>query len=245
MAEDLKTARLVQDSLFPQKSFYKNGRIRLYGMHRTSTKCGGDWWFYFQRGNDLYLIMADAAAHGIPAALITSATRSAFSLLKEEDRSLKNIAAAWDKAIAECSNGRITMTALIFRANVELGECRFINAGHENPIIARKARDGFKASPILGEMNYAIGERKDIWLEDSLQLQPNDRLILYTDGFFKVRSPKGETVSDRRFLKLIEKTLTPNQAPDIFAEKIVSHFHDLGAGAPLHDDLTFMVLDFT
>lgn len=245
METELKTARLVQDSLFPQSATYKNGHVRLCGTNKTTTECGGDWWFYYQKGSELYVFVADATGHGIPAALITAAARSLFAYIKDTDTDLKQIAASWDKSIFECSNGKVNMTAYLLQINVELGECRGINAGHEPPILSSLSGTGFVSKYLDTSRNHSLGERKGTWGEDRFQLQPGDRLVLFTDGLLAIRAPDGKGYSEKRFLGYLNKLLSPPApAPEQLVKKIDQDFTDLGAGQPLPDDVTLVVLDY-
>lgn len=245
MEEELKTARFVQESLFPRQSYYENAHARVAGLNKTTTECSGDWWFYYQQGSDLYVFVADATGHGIPAALITAAARSVFSFVRSSELSLKEILAHWDRATIECSNGRVFMTAFAMRLNVELGEISYINAGHEPPVLIKKLPDGkSKASYVIGEQSHSLGENKNVWLENKLQLDAGDRLLIYTDGLLAIRSPDGKSYSEKRFLSYLEKTIQPKMSPLELIEKVDEHFMTLNAGQPLPDDVTLVSVDF-
>jgi sigma-B regulation protein RsbU (phosphoserine phosphatase) len=245
MESELQMARLVQDSLFPMSASYKNGKVRLCGMYKTTTECGGDWWYYYQKDSKLYVLVADATGHGIPAALITSAARSLFAYIKNKDMGLKEIAAAWDQSVYECSNGKVCMTAYILQIDVELGECRAINSCHEPPVVITNMNGKPSASYLSGEVNHAIGERHEgPWYEDSFQLSIGDRLVLFTDGLLAIRSPEGKQYSEKRFLSYLERSVASNPAPDALVHTIDDDFTKLGGGLPLPDDVTLAVLQF-
>jgi sigma-B regulation protein RsbU (phosphoserine phosphatase) len=244
MESELKTARLVQDQLFPRESAYSNGKVRLFGINKTTTECGGDWWFYYQKGNDLYVFLADATGHGIPAALITAAARSLFSFLKDSDYQLSEIAEHWDKAVSECSNNSSYMTAFLLKIQVETGESEWISAGHEPPVLLEMENFRFKSRYLLGEPNFALGERRGSWLVNQLQFNPGDRLLVFTDGLLAIQSPKGDQYSEKRFLKYLEKTLKSAETPEQFVRNIDQHFTEFGAGQALPDDVTFLAVEF-
>jgi sigma-B regulation protein RsbU (phosphoserine phosphatase) len=242
MEAELNMARLVQESLFPQSATYSNGKVRLCGMYKTTSECGGDWWYYYQKGSKLYVLVADATGHGIPAALITSAARSLFAYIKGKDMELKDIATSWDQSVNECSNGKVFMTAFLLQIDVELGECHAINCSHEPPaLISRQGKAGYLA----GNLNHAIGERHPgPWLEDRFQLSPGERIVLFTDGLLAIQSPEGKQYSEKRFLTYLNKAVSANPPPSQLAATIDQDFTRLGAGLPLPDDVTFVVLDF-
>ena len=250
MEEELKTARLVQDSLFPQWATYENGQVRLSGLNKTTTECGGDWWFYYQKGDELFVVIADATGHGIPAALITAVARSLFSYLKDTDASLHEVAFHWDKAISESSNGKVGMTAFLMQINVESGVGQYINAGHEPQIVMRRVGEGYQASYTVDTQNFSLGRVKtneDVikpWTTDPIELQSGDRMVFFTDGLLAITGPDGRGYSEKRFLSYLQKTALPGQTPEEFVGLIDKHFAALGAGQTLPDDVTVIVLDF-
>ncbi|MCB0394546.1 MAG: HAMP domain-containing protein, partial [Bdellovibrionales bacterium] len=104
MEEELKTASLVQESLFPNPSTFETNGFGVTGLYSTSTECGGDWWHYFENQKTLYVMIGDATGHGTPAALVTAAARSIFSRLERQNHpSLLEMAKDWDLAVASCS----------------------------------------------------------------------------------------------------------------------------------------------
>lgn len=245
MEEELKTARFVQESLFPQQSYYENAHVRVAGLNKTTTECSGDWWFYYQRQSDLYVFVADATGHGIPAALITAAARSVFSFVKNHDLSLKEILAHWDRATMECSSGRVFMTAFAMRLNVELGEASYISAGHEPAVILKRVDGGkYNASYLIGEQSHSLGENKNVWFENKIQLDPGDRMLIYTDGLLAIRSPDGKSYSEKRFLSYLQKAFDPQWNTLDFIQKVDQHFMDLNAGQAFPDDITMVAVDF-
>ncbi|MCB0386337.1 MAG: HAMP domain-containing protein, partial [Bdellovibrionales bacterium] len=82
METELATAKTVQATLFPETNF-RSGSIEIKGYYEPASECGGDWWYYNKVGNKTFLWIGDATGHGVPAALVTSAARSASRILEE------------------------------------------------------------------------------------------------------------------------------------------------------------------
>jgi sigma-B regulation protein RsbU (phosphoserine phosphatase) len=199
--EELATARLVTESLFPTNGFYQNGHVRLAGTNSLASEYRGEWWFYDQRGSELCLVIAKTDAQGIPAALITAVARSVFSVIKNENTDLKDIMTRWNRATRDCSNGKASMTAIIMRVNVELGNGVYISAGHAPPVLLRRSEPGkFKASYLTGEQSHALGKNQDHWLENRFDFKPGDRLLF--------------DVEETRILSDLEKKAYEEMTPD-------------------------------
>ncbi len=244
MEQELKTARTVQDSLFPAESNFEAGNLKLTGLYSTTTECGGDWWYYYQKDRYLYLVIADATGHGTPAALITAAIRSAFSHIELNDLSLMDIASACDEAVFQCSKGHIYMTAIFMRINVNTGEGTFINSSHEPPWIFEwdLEKSKIKSEQIVVKPDPRLGERAKKWVEHPIQVQSGQRLFLYTDGLSSPVNPEGNDFQGRRQKRAVEKA-AGNFDRQKFFDEVIAAMNEHSQGAPFPDDVTFIVID--
>lgn len=244
MEAELKTASLVQESLLPKLANYKKNQISLSGFYTTSTECGGDWWYYFEHGKDLYIAIADATGHGTPAALITAAARSVFSMIEKNAMTLPQMMDAWDYAISSCSDGKVFMTAQLYRIDTLTGDVSFINACHEQPLQLKLSEGGgLSGDYIPVEKGTTLGERlNQPWVEEQFLLQPGQKLVLITDGLFSVVNAEGKALSDRRYMQnLIKKIRVNSTTEDIIAETstMIEH-HRKGILFP--DDITIVAI---
>ena len=115
----------------------------------------------------------------------------------------------------------------------------YCNAGHTSPLLF-SLQDGGTIHA-LTPTGMPIGIDEDAtWSEVSIQVEPGDTLILYTDGITDAQNSEGEFYSERRIIDLI------HQQPDSSAQEIqttllnaVQQFSD---GAPQFDDITLLVL---
>lgn len=243
MENELRTARVVQQNLFPHDREWQSGHFRLAGFYETSTECGGDWWFYFHRGTRLHVIIADATGHGTPAALITSAARAVYSQAEKENLALHQIAERLDKAIHDCSDGKLGMTALLLDIDTERGLCSYLSASHESPVVLTPTQDGFQARFLATHPGSTLGEGRGVWSENSFHLEPGERLVLWTDGLTDMLEAGGKALGDKRFLKQFEKAIATAKTPAELCMSLESTFHALGGNAPLRDDVTLVVIE--
>lgn len=244
MEQELKTARTVQDNLFPRQSEIKAGNLKLAGLYSTTTECGGDWWYYFQRDRYLYLACADATGHGTPAALITAAIRSAFSHVELNEMSLSEIANCCDEAVFQCSQNAIYMTAILMRINVNTGEGSFINASHEPPMLFEFDLTSGEVviEDIVSEPGPRLGERNKKWAEHSFRINSGQRLFVYTDGLSSPRNPEGREFEGRRQKKALLKAAKQTD-PKAFMDSILVSMSEYSEGQAFPDDVTFVTID--
>ena len=239
MEQELKTTKLVQESLFPKKSVFRFNSFALSGHFQTSTECGGDWWYYFTAGDDLYIAIADATGHGTPAALITATARSCFSFFEKNPTSLPNMMNEWSDAVMACSNQRVFMTGMIFKFNTKTGTYEYLNACHEPPFQFRNEKNLFFAEPIPVDRNKTLGEAAKVdWKVMNGQLGPSEKMMLFTDGLFAITDKEGTLLSEKRSIKQIQEIADSAQSLEQFAANSMEIFEQHRQGTVLPDDVT-------
>jgi phosphoserine phosphatase RsbU/P len=244
MEEELKTARTVQENLFPQESTAQAGNLKLAGLYSTTSECGGDWWYYFQRDRYLYLACADATGHGTPAALITAAIRSAFSHVELNEMTLPEIANACDEAVYQCSRHALYMTALIMRINVNTGEGSFINSSHEPPMVFEfdMAKNEMTVEDIVTPPGPRLGERNREWKEHPIHVKSGQRLFVYTDGLSSPLNAEGREFVGRKQKKALLAAAQKIDQTE-FMNTIIASMTEFSQGSQFPDDVTFVTID--
>jgi phosphoserine phosphatase RsbU/P len=242
MEEELKTASLVQERLLPLQPTSKVGEIEISGFVKTSTECGGDWWYFFTRGQDLFVAIADATGHGTAPALITAAARSIFSRLEIENLSLPQMMDAWNFAVASCAQKHVFMTGLLIRINTQTGEGAFVNAGHEAPYLLREGKDGtFSSDYLHTEASLRVGDGVGLDTpEKYFSLLPNESLVLYTDGLFSIDRPDGKKLSDVRFGRKLAGRAEHCRSAKQITDAAFSIFEEFRENIPLPDDIAIV-----
>lgn len=242
MENELKTAQTVQNTLFPESSASMDG-IDVAGYYEPAFECGGDWWYYSRVGDKVYLWIGDATGHGVPAALLTSAARSASSLIESLGMRPAQALELLNRAIYEVSKGQLMMTFFLATIDTKTRELVYSNASHEPPILlradARQTR-WQELTSLSDNNNIRLGEQCDTkYTEQRLQLHKDDMLLFYTDGLTDAADKEQRPWGLRSFLKLVVEI--DQQTPEKFVASLVSGLKDHRAGALLKDDVSIMV----
>ncbi len=244
MESELATAKTVQETLFPESNSTL-GEVEISGHYTPASECGGDWWYYFENGDYVYLWIADATGHGAPAALLTSAARAVASVIQGgPSRSPAQSLGIMNRAIWDCSKGGMMMTFFLACINKKTGLMIYSNASHEAPLLLKKSdqapgRDDF--IPLIDCNNPRLGEQMSLpFKEAKIQLDPGDRLVFYTDGVLDVKNLEKKAWGERRFLKALSASMHENTETAPALKQIMSSLWEYREATPLDDDVTLI-----
>ncbi|MCB0365678.1 MAG: serine/threonine-protein phosphatase [Bdellovibrionaceae bacterium] len=247
MSGELEMAKVVQDALFP-KNTYEDEFIKIKGHYRTSSECGGDWWYYNITETKAYFWIGDATGHGVPAALVVSAARASSSLLRHfPDLSISNLMSILNHAIYGASNGKILMTFFLASLDLNTGELCFCNASHEPPMVFPVKTNLKKKDivPLMGHTGPRLGEDLNtVYKEESLTIQLRDRIFFYTDGIPELVNKTGEQWSEQEMVRSLLKSFQKGPGVEAAVTDLESNVETFRKGTPLADDITYFFMEF-
>jgi serine phosphatase RsbU (regulator of sigma subunit) len=202
---------------------------------------GGDGFDYAVDGSHTYLAILDTVGHGLLSGLGTAVALSAMRASRRDGDGLYAIARAADAALVEyIPEGRFA-TAVLAQLNLDTGLLRYLNAGHPPPLLLRRGK-------VIRELGG--GRRMPLGLDDPQievaeeELEPGDRLLLYTDGVTEARDRKGQPFGEDRLIDLVERHAAADlPAPETLrrlCHAALAHYD-----GPPRDDATLLLLDWS
>lgn len=249
MESELKTAQTVQETLFPPSDASMDGLV-ISGYYEPASECGGDWWHYSKIENKIFLWIGDATGHGAPAALITSAAKSAATIIERLNVEPAHALNLLNRAIYDVSKGRIMMTFFLASFDIETHQLTYANASHEAPFLMKFKEDGELKKKDLIPLNDVnsprLGQARETeYQQTTIQMDLKDRMLFYTDGIPDIESPAKESWGEREFIKAI--IASNKQFPPVSqsVQHMVELFSEYRQKAPLKDDITFFMIDYT
>jgi sigma-B regulation protein RsbU (phosphoserine phosphatase) len=125
------------------------------------------------------------------------------------------------------------------------GRLVYSNAGHWPPLLFRTASDGDVQR--LVATGIPLGILEDwVWREESIQIDPGDLLVLYTDGITEARSEQDALFGEKRLLESVQVSLgmAGAQRPTAqqLQDKILADVHQFVGNAPRSDDIALTIL---
>lgn len=240
---ELEIAASIQRNLL-QRTLPLTPGVVLTPVQRQANLVGGDWYDIALSGDQLTLVVGDASGKGIGAALMATVALSVLRAERRSATSSRTVVARTNKALRDASDPDSFITLVYATLDVRTGLCEWLNMGHPPPFVLRGGRGNGKS---VGHFHDGPRNRVLGWFDDpgtattSVQLEPGDRLLLYTDGLLDAKSPAGEVFGEHRFEQVLLQ-LASLRSQDL-AERVVEEVERFAAGK-LEDDLTMVVAEF-
>ncbi|HWM87856.1 MAG TPA: PP2C family protein-serine/threonine phosphatase [Kofleriaceae bacterium] len=250
VAEEVELAAALQQAFIPGREIHRLGRLELAGSYLPASRCGGDFWACHDLGGGRALVLVgDVTGHGIGAARITAAARGAHDVAVEVQRpgfALPGLFEALDAAVRRVGAGHYHMTC--FAALVDgQRRVRYSGAGHVAPYVCRDGGGSIAIDALVGRGNpLGMGPARPPVVEiGERQLAAGDLVLFYSDGVTDCTNLAGERLGERRLQRLMRQVTAEAQAVDVARDQIEAELRQFADGAPLADDITFVVARVT
>jgi serine phosphatase RsbU (regulator of sigma subunit) len=247
---ELAIAASIQRNLL-QRTIPDTPGARLVPLQRQANLVGGDWYNVEVTGHTLSVVVGDASGKGIAAALMATLALSALRAERGRGATPTQVIESANRTLREATDSESFTTLIYSTIDLTSGEARWMNMGHHSPFIIRgpaAASDlkGMTPSPrgyyLEGPRNRALGWFEEPGLAETVvNLEPGDRLVLFTDGYLEAKSTQGEVFGEHRFAELLV-SLAP-LASEALVDEVVAEVERFAAGK-LDDDLTMLVIEW-
>ncbi|HOJ50581.1 MAG TPA: SpoIIE family protein phosphatase [Spirochaetota bacterium] len=237
----LKQAQKIQLGFLPQQIKPWNCLSFSYQYH-SFDPIGGDYLDFFDiKGNKKGILIADVSGHGIPASILTAMAKISFSNHAIESDSPKEILKRVNIDLCRFISGSglyITAFLLVIDQDHILS---FSSAGHPGAIYYNNKKDNFQELKTKG---LFVGMFEDAWEtyhEDKIQINPGDRIILYTDGIIEARDKHGVQYGIKRLEEVVKFSYA--LPPDIMSKMIINDVREFAKDGYINDDMSVLVIE--
>ena len=237
LERELELAREIQRRLLP-KAFPQIAGFDCAAASRPARQVGGDFYDVIPLGSDrVGLVMADVSGKGMPAALFMALTRSLMRAEAQRSDSPKEALLRVNNLLLEISRTELFVTVLYGVVDVSARTFCYARAGHERALYH---------SPRRGESRFLEGEGMFLGMVDPiileelcLELLPEDRIVLFSDGITDANSPDGQLFGRERLVTTIVESAesTAQGLSDGVFDRVV----DFQAGSEQFDDMALLV----
>lgn len=249
IAEDLKMAAKVQKAFLPQDYPVvtdTEGRplIQFFHLYQADTELGGDFCsIYPLSETETGLLICDVMGHGVRAALITAIIHATAEELVRKSITPADFLTALNQRlypVLHTEDEFLFATAAYFTIDAASGLLTGAIAGHPMPFLIHSA--GGPASKLQGAEDVR-GPALAVTAEHAYesiraQLQPGDKLLLYTDGILEAVNAGGEEFGDQHLRDILQEN---GRLPlDQLLHRIVDAVRQHAESSHLGDDVCLL-----
>jgi len=242
LARELEIAQSIQTSLLPA-ALPQLAAFEIHAVYRPVKEVGGDYYDFIPIDDRHWGIMiADVSGKGIPGSMVMTMVRSLIRYEARGNNSPADTLRKTNNIIARDIKKGMFVTAFYVIVDLERKAIKMSCAGH-NPMLYRHARTGTvkTVKPEGLALGILSGPQFDRELQEVvINMEPGDRMILYTDGITEAMNTKNEEFGMERFGRAVAAAAGKNAAD--FSQAVVSEIDKYTAGTEQHDDITMVNL---
>lgn len=238
--EPMNVAAEMQWKLMPPAAFAGHD-VTLGAASEPAYEMGGDAFDYALSGNVLHLSVFDAMGHDTTAGITANVAVAACRNARRQGASLTETShAVEDVLVAHFGTSRY-VTGVLADLDLDTGHLTWINRGHPLPLVVRDNRWTVElVCPPAGPMGAGLGLPVVVSRE---QLEPGDRLLLYTDGIVDARDAAGRRFGRERFVDFVVRHHSDRQTLHETLRRLMHAVLDHHCGR-LDDDATVLLTEW-
>jgi len=232
----MEEARQIQNSILP-RHLPKPGDFEIAARSVAAEIVGGDFYDVIVLDDEVFdVVIADAAGHGLPAALQVRDVFTGLRMALSREYKLSRTVRRLNKIIHHSRLATKFVSLVLVEFDLK-GTVLYCNAGHPRPIlmhadgsIARLDQGG----PILGPIpkaSYSIGIQC---------IGPADLLVLYTDGVTEAAADNDEEYGPERLIHTVR--MARHRDPAAIVDRVFTDVAEFSQRTPPEDDQTVVVI---
>lgn len=237
LEQQIAIARDIQQALLP-KNFRDYPHLAVSGVNFPCLSVGGDYFDVFPLDEHrTAFLLADVSGKGLGAALLTTMLQGALSgmtLGTDPARVFNHV----NRFL--CDHAEVGRYATMFFGILDdNGSLEYINAGHPSPILLRNVT----AEEAFTEGSFPVGLVPEAeFCTSTLKLEPNDTLVLYSDGVTEAMDPDEQLYGVGRLREVLQGK--NEMGLDDIQKTVLESVENFARGARQADDLTMLLVRF-
>jgi serine phosphatase RsbU (regulator of sigma subunit)/pSer/pThr/pTyr-binding forkhead associated (FHA) protein len=238
LEQELALAEETQKSLLPQ-TLPSVPNIGIHAFSKPTRYVGGDFYDFVElESGELFGVIADVSGKGVSASLLSSMLLGCLQMQIRAGLQLDAAISRLNRFLCEKSSASRFVTMFLFILNSD-GAGKYISAGHNPSYIYRAATKEIEDLPsnnmIVGAFQFATYEAA------SLQLNPGDILLAYSDGLTEAENPQGEMLGEEGVKRVI--LAEGDSGAQQLEQKLLATIQSFTAGRSLTDDITLIIVE--
>ena len=234
--KELEVAATIQNMIIPKELPVIPG-YQIAGKNDPSKQVGGDFYDVIPlKDGKFALIIADVSGKSVSGALLVSTLQASLHAYLEYDNTITDLVRKLNRIILKNSTTEKYITFFISILDPARNTLETLNAGHNPPLLHR---NGELIKLKTGGVPLGMVEFDD-FRSETLQLQPGDAVVMFTDGVTEAENEAEDFFSDER----LEETVLQcaHEDADAINQRIYSDVKTFEGDAEQADDITLLIL---
>ncbi len=241
ISNQIYLAKDIQKKIISKsKKIFTSDELQVANIYHPLEEIGGDYFDIRIVSEKQYsIILTDVSGHGVPAAFVTAMVKILFDLAPKDFL-------RFPKGFMQFLNINLLnkvashfLTSIVCYFDLANRKLHFSNAAHYEPLIYRKKTNEIitfvSKYDLIGVFSFAK------YGEEITDIHPQDRILLFTDGFLTAISPQCRPSEG---LEIIKKFIRKN--PDLSITDFIDRLNLLineNKSKDFHDDITLVAID--
>ena len=239
-AAELQIASRVQADQLPA-SYPESPYFTLQALIRPAKEVGGDFYdFCLLDETHLLLLIADVSDKGMNAAFFMAISKAMIKASAMKTQDPVQIITEAEQMLTENNPGGMFVTTWLAVIDLETGHVDSCNAGHDYPAIRRNGRYEIEKTPHGPAVSFLPGVPH---VGYSFDLEPGDRLFLYTDGVIEALGAEKERFGVSRLEETLN-ALPEEETAEGTIQAVIAAVDGFAGDTPQFDDITMLCFTY-
>jgi serine/threonine protein phosphatase PrpC len=237
---EIDAANRIQAALLPLDTPRLAGAA-VASHYRAATEIGGDYFdFLTQDSGEIGIAFGDVSGHGLTSGIVMAMAKAALLVQVDHDPSPRKVLEVLNDIVIKTAPKRILMTFFFGMLDPASQILRFSSAGHHDPYVYRASTGTLES---LSSWGFPLGvRRRDPFREHTVEFEPGDRLVLYSDGLIEAIDDDGDPFGFERFEEIIKSN--GHLSADDMKKALLNAVRKFTRNRPPEDDQTLVVVAF-
>ncbi len=243
LSAELEVAQQLQQMVPPSDEETASVKdLDIAGYMKPADEVGGDYYDVLQVGESIYLGIGDVTGHGLSSGVVMLMAQTAYLTLSQTgETDLQKILSTMNQVLYQ-NIIRIQENKNLTLSLIQYKDQKFNLVGQHETVILCRATGDIEIIDTM-DLGFPVGIEEDI--EDfigseQLELNPDDVMLLYTDGITEAENTDQEMFG----IEKLTESLVRNHknGARIIRDEIMSDVYGFIGDATIHDDISMLVI---